>query len=88
VNGTSYLDTGLTPGTTYYYAVIAQLSVGDAAISNTASGVPDNNQPRYNDHEEGGKDRDCACGTLPASTAPWTALLGLAAILGARRRKR
>lgn len=63
LTGTSYVDNVVSFGVTYYYAVIANLSVGESAISPIASGVPDTVLPRYNDHEEGGKDGNCACGS-------------------------
>jgi MYXO-CTERM domain-containing protein len=91
VTGTTTTDAGATPGVPSYYIVVAETSVGPSRPSNELSATalePPPPPPRYDDHEEGGKDDQCACGTLPASTAPWTALLGLAAILGARRRKR
>jgi serine protease AprX len=36
-NATAYVDSGLTPGTTYYYRVVAANSVGDSSPSNVAS---------------------------------------------------
>ena len=38
--GTSYADTGLTNGTTYYYVVTALNSAGESANSNEASATP------------------------------------------------
>ncbi len=40
VTGTSYTDTGLTNGTTYYYEVTAVNGVGEGGSSNEASAVP------------------------------------------------
>lgn len=39
-NVTSYSNTGLTAGTTYYYRVRATTASGDSANSNTASAIP------------------------------------------------
>ncbi len=39
VSGTSYVDTGLTAGTTYYYEVDGANSGGDGAVSTASSGV-------------------------------------------------
>jgi hypothetical protein len=76
LSGTSFLDTNVVTGNSYTYAVVAQLSVGDSARSNTVAAVPDNIQPRYNDHSEGARDGRCGCGTaagsfpvIPAATA-------------------
>jgi fibronectin type 3 domain-containing protein len=40
VSGTSFTDTGLTDGTTYYYEVAAVNGVGESARSNEASATP------------------------------------------------
>ena len=40
VTGTSYTNTGLTNGTTYYYIVKATNSIGDSPASNEASATP------------------------------------------------
>ena len=37
LSGTTYVDTGLTAGTTWYYVVTATSSVGESALSNQAS---------------------------------------------------
>jgi hypothetical protein len=40
INTTNYTDTGLTNGTTYYYVVTAENSIGESANSNEVSATP------------------------------------------------
>ena len=40
ITGTSYIDTGLTNGTTYYYVVTASNASGESGNSNQASATP------------------------------------------------
>ena len=56
--------------------------------SNELNEVPMSIQPRYNDHEEGTRDRECACGSATPG-APFLGLLAalLAAALAPRRRR-
>ncbi|MFC5472326.1 glycoside hydrolase family 5, partial [Cohnella suwonensis] len=45
VTATSYADTGLTNGTTYYYVVSASNAVGESVNSAQASATPTAPQP-------------------------------------------
>ncbi len=78
VTGTSYLDTGVVNPNRYYYVVVAN-GVMSSGVSNELNEVPMSLQPRYNDHEEGTRDRECACG----SAAPGGLFLGLLALFAA-----
>ncbi|HEX7900954.1 MAG TPA: LamG-like jellyroll fold domain-containing protein [Planctomycetota bacterium] len=82
---TSYTDTGLGLGQTYYY-VVSAVSVLESVDSPEGSATTLNPIPRTKDHQEGLFDDNCACGsTIPFGPAPWAALALLAAF---RRRIR
>lgn len=87
VPGTSYLDTTVLNPQRYYYVVVAN-GVMSSGVSNELDEVPMSIQPRYNDHEEGTRDRECACGSA-APGAPFLLLLAalFAAALAPRRRR-
>ncbi len=84
---TTYTDTvNLTPFTNYYYVVQAVGVAGTSANSPQATGYSISG-PRYNDHDEGGRDGNCTCGSSGLQ-APWPAFLaGLAALLAFKRRR-
>lgn len=83
---TSYLDTTVVHPTRYYYAVVA-LGIMNSGRSNELNEVPLSPSPRFEDHEEGLKDRNCGCGsTFPAGPL-LPALAGLAALAWALRRR-
>lgn len=75
--GTTISDVNGTAGTSYTYTVAASNIFGNTTATDT--GTPLIPLPRYNDHEEGANDGNCACGSLPA--APSLLLPGLAALL-------
>lgn len=78
--GTSYVDAvgGIF---TYTYEITAvSVAVSGPALSNTATST--NYPPRYNDHAEGTKDGNCACGTAASASPLWAAGLGLVLLLG------
>jgi murein DD-endopeptidase MepM/ murein hydrolase activator NlpD len=52
-NTTSYTDTGLTPGTTYYYRIKAYNNAGDSDYSNEASATTLSEQPLFKAPWEG-----------------------------------
>jgi hypothetical protein len=83
--GTSYTVTGIYYPTQYYYRIVA-IGLINSGNSTEASAVPDNAAPRYNDHEEGTKDRDCGCGAVSAG-APWMLVLAAAALFSASIRR-
>jgi uncharacterized protein (TIGR03382 family) len=71
---TSYTDTTVAYPTRYYYAVVAN-GIMSSGRSNELNEVPIPDLPRFNDHEEGFKDRNCGCGT---AAAPGSGLAALA----------
>jgi MYXO-CTERM domain-containing protein len=86
VSGTSYLDTGLTNGSTYYYVVVAVGTMGQSAPSNEASAtipIPKRTVALGNDSQK------CGCGSVPApdgARLTWLALAALALMVPWRRR--
>jgi MYXO-CTERM domain-containing protein len=89
LTGLTYTDSGLTPGTTYYYVVTAVHSVGDeSGFSNVASAIPLSIPPRTDDHEEGLLGDKCSCGSSVTSGAPGLLLAAALIGLGARSRRR
>ncbi len=76
---TTYTDTGLTNGQTYFYVVAAFNDGGPGPNSTQVSATP-MAVPRTNDHEEGLLNDRCGCGSAspPGTTGPGV----LAAILG------
>ncbi|HEX7901119.1 MAG TPA: LamG-like jellyroll fold domain-containing protein [Planctomycetota bacterium] len=85
VTGTSYTDSGLTPGVIYSYRV-TPVSVSAGPVSNTVSDTIPFPPPRTNDHGEGLFDDKCACGSsAPGTSIPW-ALLPIALLAFLRRR--
>lgn len=93
VNGGPYpTNAGTTTGTTltvsniyyptpYYFVVVANGFI-NSPNSAQVSAVPDNVQPRYNDHEEGTKDDNCACGSTAAASPLWALGLGVILLAG------
>ena len=66
VTATSYTDTGLTNGTSYYYVVTANTPAGESANSNQASATP---PPRgAADQRQGGAAYSSALGSFVADT--------------------
>lgn len=88
VSGTSYLDTGLSNGTTYYYVVYATGALGQSPNSNEASAttlLPKRTWALGNDSQK------CGMGAVLATPAwgpLWTAALAAAALLSASLRRR
>jgi uncharacterized protein (TIGR03382 family) len=81
---TSYSDTNLGLGATYYY-VVSAVSVLESVNSGEAFTTTLNPTPRTEGHDEGLFDDNCACGsTIPGGPAPWAAL---ALLLAFRRRR-
>jgi hypothetical protein len=96
-SGSGYAQIGTTPGTTFtatgiyypntYYFVVVANGIMTSGYSNEASGAPDNNLPRFNDHEEGAKDRNCGCGSADAGASIWTLALAGLFLLGLSARR-
>jgi MYXO-CTERM domain-containing protein len=83
-SGTSYTDNVGTIQTNTYEVTATSVATSGPATSNAATSI--NYPPRYNDHEEGSKDRDCACGSGAPPGSPWILLpLALAAFFLRRR---
>jgi hypothetical protein len=73
--GTTFTDTGVVTGTTYYYVVRATNVGGTSGDSNELSATPQPIPPRTNDHEEGIFGTDCGCGAARPG-ALWALALG------------
>lgn len=89
VTGTTYTDTGLTFGTTYYYVVQAVNAAGTSANSNQVAISPLAPPPRIGDNDEGLWGDKCACGSsIPPGTRALAAaaLAALGLLLLAKRR--
>ncbi len=88
VNGGPYpTNAGTTTGTTmtvtniyyptpYYFVVVANGLI-NSGYSAQVTAVPDNVQPRYNDHAEGTRDGNCTCGTASRPAPLWALGLGV-----------
>ncbi len=89
LTGTSYVDLSVTTGRVYYYLLYGvNATFGQGPQSNEASAEAIS-LPRYNDHEEGTSDGNCACGSagFPAGSVLWIVLAAAGLLLGRRNRR-
>ncbi len=88
LTGTAYTDLNVPSTGPVYYILVAETSVGASRPSNELSttSLPVPQVPRYNDHEEGTQDGNCACGAAGFGGGP-AALLLLALLLPVLRRR-
>jgi hypothetical protein len=85
ITGTTYTDSGLTPGATYTYVVYAVGLVNSADSTPHAVTIP-LPPPRTEDHEEGLLGENCSCGAAGRGTSALWALAALL-VLGTRLRR-
>jgi hypothetical protein len=77
----TFTVTGLTNGQTYTFVVRA-FNMVESPDSNMVNGTPALPAPRFNDHAEGSRDRDCGCGSAPSgASGAWFWILGSALLL-------
>jgi hypothetical protein len=82
----SYTDTGVNPGTRYYYVVTALVSCTESSNSSEASAIPTSPiPPPPRTSKVGGEDEPCGCGTADATLGAGALAIALLLLVLLRR---